>query len=275
MTNIPDYYQPGSRLTVQLGETRLSATVVQAFTPFTTSQVLLVHTNSLPLLPASFVVLKVYDPRFCEARIRGKGVTGQPWTYTAEAIAAKNRTAQWDPDYEPGVWPDEHDAVGWEEWHYQNAELQFRSEVAAYDRLKSLQGGAIPRCFATGTLPLAQRAIAPRVLFLEYLSDAKTLEEVDPRVVGLPLAQSLVAAAGAFGPLGVVHTDLNPGNILFVPGGRPTRAVVIDFANSGVREEESDEEWGACVYENADVWWMTKRLHRFLGVDLSLLEPNT
>ncbi|KAG5649660.1 hypothetical protein H0H81_002661 [Sphagnurus paluster] len=116
-----------------------------------------------------------------------------------------------------------------------------------------------------GTLALEGRAIVPHVVLLEYLPDAKTLRDVDPAVVGLPLIESLIATARAFGKLGVVPTDFNPGNILFVPGIR-THAVVIDFADSGARRDESDEEWRETVEENDDVRWMKRALERSLGV---------
>jgi hypothetical protein len=57
---------------------------------------------------------------------------------------------------------------------------------------------------------------------------------------------------------------------------RPTRAVVIDFAKSYLREpDESDEEWTACLYENDVILWMKKRLEQFLGIDMSLLVDRT
>ncbi|KAG5638935.1 hypothetical protein H0H81_008435 [Sphagnurus paluster] len=130
----------------------------------------------------------------------------------------------------------------------------------------------IPRCFATGRLLLDERTISPRAILIEYLPDAKTLRDVEPSVVDLALAQSLVQTARAFADLGVVHTDLNLGNILFVPGTRPTRAIIIDFAESGVREDEDDEEWLRIVTFNYDAVWLKKQLSRTLGIDLSFID---
>ncbi|KAJ7227350.1 hypothetical protein GGX14DRAFT_419154, partial [Mycena pura] len=107
--------------------------------------------------------------------------------------------------------------------------MHFRSESSAYERLASLQGTTIPRCFGSGTRSWASegRAISPHVLLLEYIPDA------------------LMKTARRFGELGVVHIDLNPSNILFAPTTRPTRAVVIDFGESAVREEDEDSDYWA------------------------------
>jgi len=43
--------------------------------------------------------------------------------------------------------------------------------------------------------------------------------------------------------LGVLHNDFSLGNILFTFDGRSTRAVIIDFADSGMREDKDDDEW--------------------------------
>jgi len=104
------------------------------------------------------------------------------------------------------------------------------------------------------------------VLVLEYIPDTVQPGNVGCAVVPEPLARSLVQAAEEFGRLGIVHTDFSPGDILFFPGDRPTRAVVIDFSQSGVREEEDDESWAEVVWQNADVRWVKKRLERFLSM---------
>ncbi|KAG5635582.1 hypothetical protein H0H81_010728 [Sphagnurus paluster] len=207
MDDLPEYYRQGSRLSLNLAqngtEQHLSVTaiVVEAFTPFTI----------LPIPPNTpLAVLKVYDPRFFSHHTVLLIRPARPWTHTAEAAARSKRTAPWDPAFNPAFnITEDDDAPVWDEWYYQNAALHFRSEVAAYARLAPLQDtGAVLHCYAAGTLVLEGRAIRPHVLLLEYLPDAKTLCDVDPAVVGLPLMQSLVATAQAFGGLGVVHTDL-------------------------------------------------------------------
>ena len=130
-----------------------------------------------------------------------------------------------------------------------------------------LQGSAVLQCYGTGSLQLSDRAISPHVLFLEFLQDAESLALVNPNVVPLSLPQPLLDAVDEFGALGVVHTDLNPGNIVFSPGYQPTRAAIIDF---GVREGEDEFEWAEVVEECADSIWIRKRLRRALEIDLSI-----
>ncbi|KAJ7221682.1 hypothetical protein GGX14DRAFT_353219, partial [Mycena pura] len=132
-----------------------------------------------------------------------------------------------------------------------------------------LQGNTIPRCFGSGTRSLAseRRAISPHVLLLEYIQDAKCLEDIDPSVVDRSLGLALMKTARRFGELGVVHTDLNSSNILFAPAARPTRAVVIDFADSGVREEDEDSDyWAETLRQARDFRVMGSRLKRYLGM---------
>ncbi|KAG5649830.1 hypothetical protein H0H81_001840 [Sphagnurus paluster] len=153
-----------------------------------------------PHLPLTVTVVEVFTPFTMS---QSTNTTHHPWSPTAEATAAAKRIAPYyDPHFQPTDFPDEDDAPGWE-------------------------GTVIPLCYAAGTLSLEKRCIAPDVLLIEYLPDAKMLKDVDPSVVELPLLHALVAAARTFGELGVMHTDFNPGNVLSVPGTRPTRAVVI------------------------------------------------
>jgi hypothetical protein len=269
MNDVPDYYLPNSRLSLHFPQCDLLVIVVRAFTPFTMQQVLLVQTlQDYPSIPSgSYVISKVYDPRFYTHRFKYEPYL--LWSYSSEVKAAEKRPSQPIAEFQPWIWPDEGDSVGWEEWYYQNAELAFHSESEAYRLLAPLQGTRIPRCFGTGTLtPPEPRAITPRVLLLKYLPDAKRLADVDPSSITPSLVKSLIETARAFGPLGVVHTDFNPGNILFIPGDSPSRAVIIDFGSAGVREEGcSDEEWEAIVAENDDVHWIEVRLKQELGLE--------
>ncbi|KAF5364703.1 hypothetical protein D9758_005525 [Tetrapyrgos nigripes] len=268
-----DYYQPTSLLSLQLcnASSPLTVEVISAFTPFTMAQVLLVKDNSVSFLKSSFI-LKVYDPRFYSHRHECKD-RQRPWSSSAEAAAAAKRGSKGrNIEFEPHQWPGEDDKEGWEEWYYQNAEMQYHAEVSAYARLTPLQGEGVARCYGTGTLlNLSDRAVSPHFLLLEYIPDALKLDAIDPKSnhVDLALLHSLVETVRQFGLFGVVHTDLNPGNILFSPGKMPTRGVVIDFGESGVREEEDEEEWREIVDQNADVYWVKKRLENQLGVKLS------
>ncbi|KIL61608.1 hypothetical protein M378DRAFT_166726 [Amanita muscaria Koide BX008] len=272
---LPEYYQLGASLSLNLGTTNnpLSLRVLRAFTPFTMAQAILVEhdpgkDSSANLhLPETFL-LKVYDPKFYSHRLPQGSSPARPWTLEAEMTAAAERQEEnlgRDPDFEPWSQPDDDDAPGWEEWYYQNAELQYHAEVSAYGRLEVLQSTTVVRCYGTGLLQVPQRAFAPHALLLEFIPDVKTLDQVDPKVVPPNLIHSLLETTKEFGKLGVVHTDLNPGNILFSPSDHPLRAVIIDFGESGVREDETDEEWQEIVDQNRDPVWMRKRLQQFLG----------
>jgi serine/threonine protein kinase len=315
---LPSYYQPRSRLYIQLPEhdNILKVQVIKAFAPFTMAQVILVkrvgkgRVSKTLQLPRTFI-LKIYDPRFYSHRLPEGSRPARPWNFDAEKLAADIRAEQSrtrDPDFEPGIMPEgEDDKAAWEEWYYQNAEMQHFSEQSAYDRLKDLQGSSIPLCYGSASLRLTERgrkgarrkkkafakllalfrlrrkklfqvcdrAISPHVLILEHIPNSVPLDKVDPGVVSTQLTQSLLDTAAAFSRLGVVHTDLNTGNILFSPGDRPTRAVVIDFGESIVREEEDDQTWAEIVDENADVAYMRKRLKRFIGTEPGELGDST
>ena len=280
----PSYYLPAATLTLKLApdDTPCLVEVIKPFTPFTISQVLLcqpakfIDESSYPTpiqLPDTFIV-KVYDPKYMDNRLPFKSRPARPWSLEAEQAAATRREGKGcsgrDASYNLADWPEEEeDKTGWEEWYFQSAEDQYYHESGAYKHLESIQGTTVPRCYGYGTLDLPERAIFPHVLVIEYISDAETLEKVDPACVSLELAQSLVNGIKEVNRLGVVHTDLNPGNILFSPRDQPTRAVVVDFGHAGLREEEEDDEsWREVLEENDDPHWMRVHLKRSLGKDI-------
>ncbi|KIL59575.1 hypothetical protein M378DRAFT_169078 [Amanita muscaria Koide BX008] len=256
---LPEYYQPGANLSLNLEPTNtlLFLRFLRAFTPFSMGQAILVeldpgNDSSVLYLPQTFI-LKVFDPKFFSHRLPKGSRPARPWTLEAETTAAAARKEQnrgRDPDFEPWRIPEDDDAPGWEEWYYQNAELQYHAEISAYDRLKVLQVTTLVHYYGSGLLQLSQRSIAPHALLLEYIPDAKTLDQVDPKVVSANLLHSLLETTEQFGRLGIVHSDITPGNILLSPGNRPLRAVIIDFGESGIREDESDEEWQKIVRIN-------------------------
>ncbi|KAJ6472769.1 hypothetical protein C8R47DRAFT_1295639, partial [Mycena vitilis] len=168
-----------------------------------------------------------------------------------------------DPSFSSIDLPEEGDLVGWEEYYYQICEYTFRDESSAYDRIAPLQGTAIPRCFASGTRSLVaeQRIISPRVLLLEYIPDVISLRDIDPSAIPaaskLELGNSLIKTAHQFAEFGVVHTDVNVGNILFTPVACPTRAAIIDFGEAFVRrDEDNGDDWEETVYFNDDPFWI-------------------
>jgi tRNA A-37 threonylcarbamoyl transferase component Bud32 len=112
-----------------------------------------------------------------------------------------------------------------------------------------------------GHTHLPGRPISPDVLFLEYLKDAHSLRDVETKLITQPIVRALKETVTAFGRLGVAHCDLNYGNVVFLVGyGGISRAVIIDFGSSCVRDDELDEEWDAIVEVQSDMAYLEKRL---------------
>jgi hypothetical protein len=213
MSDFPGYYHPGSRLSIRLAGdegSNLLVTVVHVFTSFTMGQVFVVRQPKW----------NFHSSIYWHAKHRN-----------TQSPASSVTTSSWKADLHAcGLLPTKSPLLGnalrcgnpifkisiSQKMMTPQAGVvlsvrgpPFRDEAAAYVRLKPLQGTTVPRCFASGTMVLTQRFVALRMLLLEY-----------------------------FPELGVVHTDLNSENILFVHGVRPTRAVVIDFADSAVRRPD-------------------------------------
>ena len=286
--HIPVEYQPGSALRFRIDEDIITATIVHVYTPFTYSQVVVVrldhaHTFGQIRLPENFLlVAKIYDVRFIKERdgiysklFRKQVEKPHPWSYELEASAARNR--QNFSYLNSGDFPerpdcDEEDPIVWENWIFHLTEVKFRDEFDAYRLCKSLQGHGIPRFFASGTLDRSnystQRAVTTRANFLEYIRDAKTLDDADPVSITPPIVTSLVALVNSFPPLGVVHGDLNGGNILI--SSDPPRGTIIDFGVGGVRRSEGDEEWKQVIRSQNDISCIVRSFrHKLKGYDLS------
>jgi serine/threonine protein kinase len=292
MTTAPDHipieYQPGSALRFQIDQDFVTATIVHVFTPFTYSQVVVVRTDHAytigPIhLPKDFLLIaKIHDVRFIKERdgIFNKRFAEQveiphPWSYEQEASAAQNRlNFSYSNSDEYPVRPDydEEDQLLWENWIFHLTEVKFRDEVESYRLCKSLQGHGIPLFYASGTLDhsncSAQRAVGTQVILLEYIQDAKTLHDADPVSITPTIVTSLIATAKSFDPLGVVHGDLNNGNILI--SSNPPRGTIIDFGVGGVRRSKSDERWKEVIYSQDDVGRVVRLIRSKLkGYDLS------
>jgi Ser/Thr protein kinase RdoA (MazF antagonist) len=75
-------------------------------------------------------------------------------------------------------------------------------------------------------------------------------------------AKSVESTVSAFGLLGAVHHDMNPGNMLFGPG--MNRVVVIDFGESYFLEGDMDQDWWDVVQESGDINYTMLRLRNAL-----------
>ncbi|KDQ62941.1 hypothetical protein JAAARDRAFT_693902, partial [Jaapia argillacea MUCL 33604] len=241
----------------------INATVIHPITPFTTSQVVVCRfdaEHNPTTSPSSLAVLKVYDPRFFIDRYPTRLSLQHPWSYEAEAAAASTRQSQYltVTSGECPECPSYNDSpAAWEEFYFRHAEYAFQAEVKAYDMLSNWQGRTILYYLSSGALsvatPSSPRTIIPRILFLKYLPDVVTLNDIDPQRITRPLLRSLFETAEAFASLGLIHTDLHGGNILLMPGEHLVHACIIDFGCSFVCQEESDEEWEFLVAQNSDV----------------------
>lgn len=315
--DVPHHYRPDSQLRIQLecadahgagagvgaggGATTVTVSVVQAFVPFTTSQVLLVRLEEKeqvgsggPQLPplGELLIAKVYDPRYVHHRV----VFGKPWTYEAEAAAARRRSeapgrghsgSHSDVEQQtPRAPQDTSDEIAWEEFYFAQSLKMCTNEVRAYRRLRRMQDVAVPRMYGVGTLDLAHphphphphashhlpqqaqqgglqaRAVAPPVLLLQYIADARSLEDLDALLVNQALLESALESVQQFTVLGVIHGDLNGSEILCYPAERPVHAFVIDFGNARTRAEgESEEDWAEAVVEAGNVRWVEMLFH--------------
>ncbi|KAM5545664.1 hypothetical protein V8D89_000702 [Ganoderma adspersum] len=258
---------PGQTVTLQTADRTLTLTIDRPFAPFTKAVVLLARSPELGPDP---VVVKIYDPRFLDDRLLDTPHSpARPWSLEAERAA----DAIWNEpfherylyeeappeDASPGI------VVQWEK-HFRMLSIgcfKDEREVYMYDRLRPLQGSAIPRLLLAATvIPPDERAFQPPALVIEYIPDAVSLCDVPADLVTRELCAALLRTVDSFAGLGVVHGDMNWNNVLFAPSDRPTRMVVIDFGCGGVRrEDQGDDDWQESVVWGSD----SRRVRWVLG----------
>ena len=274
---VSEPFSAGTQLQLMVDGKPTHYLIKKPFLPFTKSAVVLAQPVSSPEdgttdSNASLVVVKIFDPRVLDDRTAAK--TKHPWSLAAEQQAAQDRAVEdfeWDDSVLYEDEPDPSDAEGlalraaqWEQNFYALTMQCFDTERSAYEHLQELQGTAMPRLLGVGRWDVAPtaRAIQPPTLIFEYVQGT-SLREVDPELLNPTLCASLVAAVDRFAILGVCHTDLNEGNILFSPPEPPQRAVVIDFGCATVRDEDfTEEEWSQTVQFEADSTWIRKILEK-------------
>lgn len=280
-TSESEPFETGTELQLIVDGETIRYHVRKPFLPFTKSAVVLAQPTKLlgdGTNDASLVVVKIFDPRVLDDRTATK--TTHPWSLAAEQRAAQERAREgfeWDDSVLYEDEPDSSDKEGlalraaqWEQNFYSLAMQCFDTERAAYEHLQELQGTAIPRLLGVGRWDVGPttRAIQPPVLVFEYV-EGISLRDINPELLDPTLCASLVAAVDGFASLGVCHTDLNEGNILFSPPEHPLRAVVIDFGCATVRDEDfSEEDWSETVQFEADSKWIHKILEK-KGVEVS------
>jgi len=272
-------------LTVTLsGQHTITFISEKVFTPFSTSQVIVVRSQNIPpglvstFSHDSLYVLKIYDPRYVKDRKRffaddGRLVQGEkPWSLEAEREATTYRNSlgvEWEENMLLDYSDDLEKKVVWELMYYRQAKCSWEYEVAAYRMLSktTLAGVGVPLFYGAGELVLEEpRAIVPRILIIEYISDAVSLANIrDGGDVGSVTAWHVKALDDIFvriNKAGVTHEDVGARNILI----GPERAVVIDFGEAKVRPQgRTNKQWARKVKEEGDPVAVRKVLRKVIG----------
>ena len=258
----PSPYTPGSTLTIKVSKVYIIVTVEKQFTPFTSSQVLVVHaTSSSAKLPPNHpplgtpMILKIYDTRYIEDREAFYSHDGtrffpaRPWSLeneekaTAYREATGNRNDSISDEVEMA-----NPGMVIEIKMFRQACTSWTREVNAYLALADspLSGSAVPTLYGFGDFISEEpRAIVPRILLLEYVPRSTSLDKLENIKLITPWhIRTLLAATRKLNELGVVHWELQPRNILLCPD----RIVIIDFGASTTRVQGgidmfSDDKW--------------------------------
>jgi serine/threonine protein kinase len=204
------------------------------------------------LPPSHLVIFKIYDPRYTNHRDVAET---RPWSLEGERAAVENRQVAEDrySDILRRGTPEE--SPGYEEWYYEYFSAAFKDELESYSRLRHLQGTGIPVYYGSATLPLTHRYVKPHAGILEYIPSSTVLKDLSPPTLFSPaLARSVAGVIAQLGQRGVIHADVNPGNILLSPSDNPTRAVLIDFGAAIIRHDDTpDEIWDERVVMEDDI----------------------
>lgn len=157
-----------------------------------------------------------------------------------------------EPEGEP--WTDLQNGIYLVFWCVQ----MYRSECAAYDRLKDLQGKEIPQLFAKVRLPAAPPFAADlqgefyeiKGILLEFI-DGFTLGELPfnaPQYHWQEICDEALRIVELCNDRNILNRDVRPGNVMVAPlrsGDNAYRVVMLDFALSRLRSpEDSDLKWG-------------------------------
>lgn len=284
----PYYLREDSNITIHHSmHGTLYGTVIRPFRPRTALHLVVARLTGLsrpcPLPIGLLFVVKVFDSRFIAWR--SSKWDNNPWNPDAERKGwqlyqsgprARTPVAHHDSTWNPPQDGDEDEDIPrdedfiWEKWYIRLMTSMFLAERATYSRLASLQGTAVPTFYGDGVLDLSgttpQRAYNPPVVLIEYIPNAATLHDVDPRVLTEPLMKSMLDIVDRIIDLEVLTLDVNPGNFMFAPADKPTRAIAIDFGDARLRTTEDDQTWRDMVEMNCARWtvkkWMRRRFEQ-------------
>lgn len=268
--DFPYYLSEGANLTIRHSTYgTIYATVVRPFLPRTSLQLVLARltraVRPCPLSEGLLFVLKVYDNRFTGSRSPRQDDI--PWSVASEQRGwaqyqrnpmKRTPTTTLDPDWERPTHGDDDEGIPadpdgvWECFYFRAMDTCFLAERASYIQLSSLQGTEIPVFYGDGVLDISgttpPRVRNPPVILLEYIPNAVTLRDVNPRVLTESLMRSMLNVVDHINGLNVLLTDINPGNFMYAPADRPTRAIAVDFADARLRSpDEPDESWAEMV----------------------------
>jgi hypothetical protein len=244
----------------------LTVNIENDFLPFTHSQVLKVKLNNSTPDDPEHAVLKLFDRRFFERSVH-------PWHESKEEVllqfmADVGSGARKD-DYE-GKDSDDYKDWDWERKYRVVSQELFQNEAAVYEHLHTLQGSAIPRCYAL--VHVLNVTCVPGFLgevpglLLEYI-DGHTMDKLE---VGINISQGDAQQAGSqafdivhhLRDFNVIHFDVRLADFI-VSIARPLRVVIIDFAMSRIRDQdETDEEWEEEVRMEDEIDGMRLIMHR-------------
>lgn len=264
---------PGQRISLKpLDRPQVSFTICKLSTPVTKCIVVFAKPDE-DSENREQVAIKIFDPRFLDERIAEiPSHPSYPWNLANEQAAALARSQcskLSDEELVDIIYSDDPEDLSgedlathylfWEERFHRLLMESYNSELTAYERLKDLQGSAIPRLITAGQfLPPDERAIQPPALVLEYIPSVN-LRDVSSAAITPAICARLVSAFESFPLRGVIHSDITVTNIHFTPPKQPVKAVVIDFGCAVIRGDNHDEEYWTELGAS-DVRWARRLL---------------
>ncbi|KAF8131565.1 hypothetical protein EV363DRAFT_1431540 [Boletus edulis] len=227
----------------------VSFTICKLSTPVTKSDVMLAKPDSGD---PEQVVIKIHDPRYLDERISVKpGRRSYPWNLATEQAAAIERTKNPDLSKQElshiiGEDLATHNLF-WEEHYYRIMVEDCESELTAYQRLKDLQGSAIPR------LIMAGQFLPPDDNRLPFLYDVP-FDAITPAI-----REQVLSAIESFPSYGVLHNDITLTNIHFTPPEKSCKRYSPRLGLARIRGEgDTEEVW--TDHGASDVWWARRLL---------------
>ncbi|EAS37153.3 uncharacterized protein CIMG_02507 [Coccidioides immitis RS] len=268
-------YFIGNTLRLHAGDEKpITATILEVFTPFTLSCVLVVQAIPavIRLSPTSLrikrpMVLKLYDRRFaCGFREGEKFLRWSPQIETVyQQYIVRGRRQGWSNRRRDGIEPSEDEKRAFrisldEEYLDDLAKEIHDTETKAYRRLEGLQGKIIPRLFANvrmradfspnTSLPTkdnksCDEPVIPGLL-LQHIPgfQLRQLSLKAPRKMWQSICDEALRIVNDVGDCGIINEDVKPRNFV-VRDDRPQgnfTVYMIDFGVCAFREQVEDEE---------------------------------